>query len=238
MKTKIFLILSLVMTLGIVGCTSDFDENNNSQEEKLKSVKNRVKNIASEYGLKSFSITDEALLKNLNITDEEIESRIQMALEIQGTYVLKTKGEKRFGVVAKVGRKSPRRSPSDYDWEEEHHSGSFSNNGWKDNYGFSMDFDYEYGHDISNSLNCGFDVDEDFRKKKKDENGNETEVWIVSVRDIGSPDPMFNGDEDHLTISYSYMIEITYSDGTTEIVTITGVYTEEDGNGTATLSVL
>ena len=238
MKTRNIFISALVMTMGLVGCTSDFDENKESQMEKMECVKNRIQNIAAEYGLKSFSITDDALLENIDITDEEIESRIQMALDIQGVYVLKAKGKNRFGVTAKMRRKSPRRSPSDYDWEEEHHSGTFTNDDWKEDYGLTLDFSYEYGHDIHNSFACELHFDEDFCKKKKDADGKETEVRIISVKDIGSPNPIFHGDEGHLTISYTYMVEITYSDKTVERVDVSGSYTEDSGSGIATFTVL
>ena len=93
MKTKIFLILSLVMTLGIVGCTSDFDENNDSQEEKFAVMKSKISSMAEEYGVSgNIRLTDDVVMKHLDDSETEIEDWMKAVAMVKGTFIGKKEG--------------------------------------------------------------------------------------------------------------------------------------------------
>ena len=132
MKTRNIFISALVMTMGLVGCTSD-NEDYSSQDDQLKEFKARYYALAEEYGVEgNISKDDNDLKSKMNWSDEQIEKEMKFIASIKGTYYGVKEG-KTFRLMKKNRTRS---------FDEEHEawegsvSGTFS--------GIDIGFDFRY----------------------------------------------------------------------------------------------
>ena len=139
MKTKIFLILSLVMALGLVGCTSD-NESNSVQENTFKEFKTKYYAIAEEYGVKeNIADSDDVLRSKKNWTNEQIEKEMKFIASVKGTY-----HGVRHGNTFHLMKKNRTRS---FDSEHEAWEGSVSELYFEFEVGFDFYYDPFGGRD-------------------------------------------------------------------------------------------
>ena len=208
MKTKIFLILSLVMTLGIVGCTSDFDENHNSQEEKFAVMKSKISSMAEEYGVSgNIRLTDDVVMKHLDDSETEIEDWMKAVAMVKGTFIGKKEGNRyRF---YRLNRKT-RVGSENETWSE-----FFTDRAVKDEYTIYFNLYAEYNDDetskieISNiSLSYAYYKDGDYKGRREEEHlssNNESFVFGGSNHGFDFYCTIHSNDLDcdwHLTCNY------------------------------------
>ena len=145
MQIKSIFIMSLVMALSFVGCTSDMDESVNSQEKRMEEIRSKILSISEEYGVRNnLIVTDEVVKKHLNDTEDDIADWMKSIAMVKGSFVGIKKGDdfifRKINRTTRIGG------------ENESWSASFNDRAGKDDYTLYFSLSASYSDEENNNV--------------------------------------------------------------------------------------